>query len=89
MNIKIKSIKVKNPDLKRCRCGKCDNKMIVVTFEETALSFSDGLEWIPREADLKALAQLYDAIRDFNISHDNFCFKAVSAKDLNSREKKE
>lgn len=79
MNVRIKVINVKKPNITRCKCGECDvdHKIMVVTLQPHKLLYEAGLFWCPTETELEALTQQYRAIRQHNINVDKFCYKGV------------
>ena len=83
MNIKINKIEIAEPKIKRCRCGKCNNKMVIVEFEKTNISFNDKLEWIPTLKEAKAIKEIIEAIYGANVSGDNYCYKAAEKSNKN------
>lgn len=79
MNITLKIIEVDDAkgDIKRCKCGKCDNKIVMALFEKAPYDhYPDKMVWIPKIKDLEALQQIINAIVEHNRKHDFNCYKA-------------
>ena len=76
VNIAFRGLQVKKPVIKKCTCGKCGNLLLIVKFDKTAISFGDGLEWVPSMNDIEVIAETLNNVYEHNKKHDKYCYIA-------------
>ena len=71
MNIHIEKegVIIKRPDFPSCMCGKCDNYILIIRFD-------NGDEWPIRNVEFFAIKQAIKAVHEHNMSADHYCYTA-------------